>query len=413
MLEAFGADTDTEETSVVRTGDLQDASGTRYELAIVGGGIYGLMLALEAAQRGFRVILVERDRFGAATSRQSLRIIHGGLRYLQSLDFRRFGESVAERRWFLRTFPQHVRPLPCLMPLYGRGLRSPAVLRAALAVNDVMSFRRNAGVGEATRIPRGRMLNAAETVRHFPEVDTRGLRGAALWTDAVFSDPGALVNDVVGRAAALGAVLFERVEATTVRESNGRVTGLGVIDRTSGDRLTIPASTVVNCAGPWCRGVAARFDRDVPQLFRPSLAFNLLLRRPLASTNGLAVTPRRPQARTYFVYSTDSGTLAGTYHAAWNRGPEGIDVDESLIAAMLDDLNAAVPAWNLQRSEVAGTHAGLLPVTREDSVDLLRRHLIHNHGEHGGLNGVYSVSGVKLTTARLVAERVLNIVRPG
>lgn len=300
MLDPRVGDSDATSANVMRSADLRSAAATRYELAIIGGGIYGLMLALEAARRGVRVILVERSRFGAATSRQSLRIIHGGLRYLQQLDLRRFRESVAERRWYLRTFPKHVRPLSCLMPLYGRGLRSPAVLRAALAVNDALSFRRNAGVRADRRIPGGRLLEPADTLRCFPDVEMRGLRGGALWSDAVLLDPDALIADVISEAVALGAALFDRVEAVAVHGSTGRVETLELEDRKSGDRFAIPVGAVANCAGPWCRVVAARLDRDVPELFHPSLAFNLLLRRKLTSTAAVAVTPRKPGSRTYF-----------------------------------------------------------------------------------------------------------------
>ncbi|MEJ2083967.1 MAG: FAD-dependent oxidoreductase [Acidobacteriota bacterium] len=97
-----------------------------YDLLIIGGGIYGACLSLEASRRGLSSLVLERDDFGGATSWNSLRILHGGLRYLQHLDLKRFRESVAERRWFSFWFPELVRPLPCLMPLYGksRGRRS-------------------------------------------------------------------------------------------------------------------------------------------------------------------------------------------------------------------------------------------------------------------------------------------------
>jgi glycerol-3-phosphate dehydrogenase len=113
----------------------------RYDLIVVGGGIYGVMILLEASRRRLNALLVERDDFGGQTSFNSLRIIHGGLRYLQTLDLHRFRESVSERQWFLRTFPDLIRPLPCLMPLHGDGLRRPPVLRAALAANDFLSSR--------------------------------------------------------------------------------------------------------------------------------------------------------------------------------------------------------------------------------------------------------------------------------
>src|SRR5919106_3247372 len=150
------------------------AAGEDRDLIVVGGGIYGIALALEAARRGLKALLVERDDYGGATSWSNLRILHGGLRYLQSLDLARFFESVGERSWFLRHFPDLVRPLPCLMPLYGRGLKRPSVFKVALALNDLLSSRRNAGVKRAIRLPKGRLTSAAETAALFPAVEQQG-----------------------------------------------------------------------------------------------------------------------------------------------------------------------------------------------------------------------------------------------
>ena len=115
---------------------------SHFDLVVIGGGVYGIALALEAARRRLGVLLVERRDFGGETSWNSLHIIHGGLRSLQTMDLHRFREMVTERRWWLQEFPDLVEPLPCLMPLYGRGLRRPGVLRIALRVTDLLSSGR-------------------------------------------------------------------------------------------------------------------------------------------------------------------------------------------------------------------------------------------------------------------------------
>ena len=114
-----------------------DPMGEVFDLIIVGGGVYGIMLALESARRGLKALLLERGDFGGATSRNSLRIVHGGLRYLQTFDLLRFREHVSERRWFMRHFPDLVEPLACLMPLYGKGIYRTSVFRAASALNEL------------------------------------------------------------------------------------------------------------------------------------------------------------------------------------------------------------------------------------------------------------------------------------
>ena len=155
-------------------------SQRKYDLIIVGGGIYGVMLTLEAVFRGLRPLLLERNDFGGATSFNSLRIVHGGFRYLQTLDLPRYFESVQERRWFLANFPDLVNPLPCLIPLYGQGVRRKSILRTALFVNDLLSGNRNVGVSLENQLPPGKILGRAATVSAFPDVDPRNLQGAAL-----------------------------------------------------------------------------------------------------------------------------------------------------------------------------------------------------------------------------------------
>ena len=159
-----------------------------YDVIIIGGGIYGSMLLLEASRAGLKAILLEKDDFGGLTSFNSLRIVHGGLRYLQTLHLSRLHESVTERSWFLRSFPDLVSPLPCLMPFY-RGLtKNRLTLSAALRMNDWLTRNRNEGLSEKFQIPDGQIIGAAETRQRFPLARANGLRGAALWYDAAMPD---------------------------------------------------------------------------------------------------------------------------------------------------------------------------------------------------------------------------------
>ncbi|HEX6899475.1 MAG TPA: FAD-dependent oxidoreductase [Thermoanaerobaculia bacterium] len=371
-----------------------------FDLLIVGGGIQGATLALEAARRGLSVLLLERGEFGGETTANSLRILHGGLRYLQSLDLPRFRESVDERRWFLSSFPDLVAPLPCLMPIYapprGGRLRRPAVLRLALKTSDLLS-REDA-------LPKGRWLSQSEVMDLFPGADRRGLRGGALWHDAVAPDPARLISSVLRWARSLGADVLDQVEATDLLTAGGRVTGVRAVDRRSGRSLEIRALAVVNCAGPWSREIARRFDRDIPRLFRPMLAFNLLLDREPLSRAALAVAAPGAVSQTWFFLPAGDRLLAGTAYAS-ARGEEGPSEEE--IAGFLAALNAAVPGLNARRDEVARVLWGRLPAAGEGSTVPARRPVIHHHGRHGGPEGLVSISGVKLTTARALSEKAL------
>lgn len=379
------------------------------DLLIIGGGFQGAMLTLEAARRGLSTMLLERADFGGATSANSLRIVHGGLRYLQSLDLSRFRESVAERRWFLRHFPDLVRPLPCLMPLYspprGGRLRRPAVFRAALALNDRLA-RENL-------LPPGRVLDVSETVDLFPGVDRNGLVGAALWHDAVLTEPQRVLHETLRWAGRCGARALNRIEAVELRTDGRRVTGLRAVGLESEESFDLRGRAVVNCSGPWCRRIAARFDRDLPELFRPLLAFNLLLDREPPSQAALAVAAPGRGAQTWFLVPVDGKTLAGTFYVSVRyvsaRGDfdPGSGPDEAAVAAFLRELNAAVSGWDVRPEQILQVCHGWLPARAEGSSVPASRPVLHDHGAAGGPKGLFSVSGVKLTTARAVAEKTL------
>jgi glycerol-3-phosphate dehydrogenase len=384
------------------------AAERSYDLIVIGGGIHGVALCLEATLGGYRTLLLERADFGGATSWSSLRIIHGGLRYLQSLDLPRFFQSVAERRWFLRHFPDLVRPLPCLMPLYGRGLRKPAVLRLALAANDLLSLGRNGGVAEEARLPGGRILDASETTALFPNVDRQGLRGGALWHDAVMLSPERVLIEMLRWAVAGGAFALNYVEAERLVVENGEVRGVEACDRLSGERLVFRSPRAFNAGGAGCTSFAKGADPQTPDLFPPALAFNLLLDRPAIAEVAVAIEPRRPGGRMYFVLPWRGRMLAGTFHAPSAKGATEARPTEEQVAAFLDDLNATVPGLELRDGDVVQIYAGLLPARREGDAEPAPRERIHDHGQSAGPKGFYTVVGIKFTTARAVAAATLK-----
>jgi glycerol-3-phosphate dehydrogenase len=390
--------------------DFKAAARSSYDLVIVGGGVYGIALALEAARRGLEPLLVERRDYGGETSWNSLRIAHGGLRSLQTLDLRRFREMVEERRWWLQHFPDLVEPLPCLMPLYGPGLRRPAVLRLALATSDLLSWRRNRGVRSDRALPRGQVLGVEETLALCDRLDRSGLLGGALWYDGLILDSQRLLLQMLHWATASGAGALNYVEASGLVVRNGRVAGVKLRDVVSGQVLDVETKTVVNCAGPWCREVAESFDKDLPELFQLSLAFNVLVDRPPLSEAALAVVPRARGGRTYFLVPWKGKILAGTYHVGWSRSREEGEVDDDLVARFLGDLNEALPGLGLRLQDAVRVFWGFLPARRAGSAELVTREVVRHHSDKGGPLGLFSVSGVKYTTARRVAETTLRRV---
>lgn len=394
------------------TRDVSGAAASQFDLIVIGGGIYGVMLALEAGRRDKRALLLEKDDFGGATSLNHLRTVHGGLRYLQALDLPRFFESVGERRWFLANFPALVHVLPCLMPLYGRGLKRAEIMRAALLLNDILGLKRNRGVCAAKCLGQGKVVGKRFTRNAFPQVNRRGLQGSALWFDAAMPEHQRLLMEILRWACGLGASALNYVEAQGLLLHHGRVQGVLASDRLNGQSVEFRAPVVINAAGPWCRQLAQKFDQDHPRLFsRRLLLFNILFKRKALSSYALALVPPHRPDRTYFVHNWKNRLLAGTGEIPLTTEDENPQPRPEDIAAFIADMNDAAPELFLSEKDIEQVYSGILPATA--SYKLAGREVILDHGERQGPAGLFSVSGVKYTTSRQVAEKTIKKIFPG
>jgi glycerol-3-phosphate dehydrogenase len=355
-----------------------------------------------------RVLLVERGDFGEATSYNSLRIIHGGLRYLQSLDFQRFRESVQERRWFLQCFPDLVGPLPCLMPLYGVGLQRPSILRVALGINDVLSRRRNLYVDPDMHLPAGRIVSAIETRDLFPVVSMNGLLGSAIWYDAFMPNSQRLLIEVLHWACQLGATALNYMEAVSLMKALSNVAGIVAIDKLHGGEFEFRAPLVVNATGPWCDEVATKIAGKQSSIPHNSLAWNVLFERPAVSTYGVAVASQTTESQTYFMVPWHGRLLAGTGHGPWHGDLQNPRPSEQQLLDFLMDLNAIVPTLQLRLDDIVRVFSGLVPASIGSTDVPSNRETIIDHSYSRGPTGLYSVLGVKFTTARTVANKLLS-----
>ncbi len=376
-----------------------------FDLIVVGAGIHGAAAALHAARRGLEVLVIDRGDFGGETSWNSLRVLHGGLRYIQTADFSRFRESVRARSWYVGEFPTLIEPLTCLMPLYNKGLRRTASLRPALAVNEWLR-RLWATAAERALIPQGRVLNEEQVRTQFPGVRSAGLCGGALWYDAYIPQPQRVLMEMLRRAVARGGVALNYVEATgCIVDEAGRIGGVEARDCLTGTAMSLRSRAVLNCAGPWAGAWDGAAASALDRTHFPSLAFNVLLDRSLDSDVTVAVEPAGG-GRTYFLHPLGRHTLAGTYHAP-SDGPEASPT-EAQISEFIDDLAAALPGFGIVRDEVLRVLSGTLPARNPGTDEIAVRDLWIDARNTGGPSGLYTLVGVKYTTAPIAAELAID-----
>jgi glycerol-3-phosphate dehydrogenase len=394
--------------------DLTRLTGRVHDLVVVGGGIHGACIAWDATLRGLRVALVECDDFGAATSANSLRIVHGGLRSLARGDLRRMRESIRERSALLRIAPTLVEPLPVIVPTTGRGVRSRAAMRAALGLNDLLSLDRNLGLAPDRRLPRGRLLSPEECRRAFPAFPAHS-SGGARWWDAWMRHPERLTLAFVRAACAAGGAAVNYCRADQVIVEDGAAAGVRATDLAGGGSLEIRASRVVIAAGPWTPALSGQAAARMPQAFGLNVEVEGRLAEAaigVRSPAGPGEDPIIGGGRVIFLVPQDGRTLLGTWYAAWSGDPAPLV--RLGAAALIEEFNAACPGLGLSESAIVRCQWGLLPLKagrepgRPDA--LADRARVIEHGGALGPRGMLSVEGVKFTTARGIAETVVDAV---
>jgi glycerol-3-phosphate dehydrogenase len=387
-----------------RTANLARMAEDRFDVLVIGGGITGAGIALDAATRGFSVALVEKDDFAAGTSGRSSRLVHGGLRYLEHGDFGLVRESLRERGILRRLAPHLVRPVPMVM--LADDLRRWATYRAGLSAYEMLAAGRNVGYH--------RSVSAAQVAAAIPGLGASS-RGVRYFECQV--DDARLTIEVARTAQASGAVLVNHAQVTELL-GDGRVTGAAVTDEMTGQRFEVRARAVVNAAGVWAErvarlaaGVAGLADGDRPGLrLRPSKGVHLVFAPGAVRTSAAVVAPSAAgDGRYVFIVPWEDRVYAGTTDT-----PYAGDLDHPGVGADDRDYILAVVAGlfpGVTQHDVVASWAGLRPLLAsaegpgDTSSDLSRRHAIF-----AGPFGLFSITGGKLTTYRAMAEDLVDQV---
>lgn len=402
--------------------DLKSLSGETYDLLIVGGGINGLATAWDAALRGLKVALIEKGDFGAETSSATLKIVHGGLRYLQHLDFIRSRESIRERSTLLGIAPHLVSPFSFVVPTYGCGMKSRAFMTIGLVMNEMVSFDRNRRLADpARRIPPGRVLSRKECLEQVPGVKEEGLTGGVLMWDAQMYNSERLTLSFGLSAGGCGADLTNYVEAVALLREGERVTGARVRDLAGGGEFEIRARVTANMTGPWTDILLGLLERPDPER-RVLRSKGIQIVTPaLTRGTGLAVASRYRDpdalfsrgARHYFITPWRGVSLVGTTDTVYEGDPDAFRITDRDIRDFVAEINEAFPGAGLTREKVPFAVGGLRPITEqnlETGSQVARKYEVTDNAKDLGVEGLVTVIGVKYTTCRFLAEKVVDLV---
>jgi glycerol-3-phosphate dehydrogenase len=393
---------------ISRDAALAALQADEFDVVVIGGGITGAGVALDAATRGYSVALVERADFSSGTSSRSSKLVHGGLRYLQNFDLGLVREALLERGLLTSLASHLVKPLPLVVPAFDEK-RPDRMLGAGLHLYDRMSreLRRNAQVD--WNPDKHRMIEGDEVLSLVPALAARRPTGGYLFYDCQ-TDDSRLVLTVLGEAERFGAVVANRLEVRALlHDASGLARGVQAVDALSGDEFEVRAGTVVNATGVWADRISPDefYDtEDVPHI-RPSRGTHVTLaheKLPMHGGGG-AIAPAG-KGRTIFILPWLGRTLIGTTDVDYEGGldhipPSGDDVDYLLTAA--NDFFGT----SLTAADLSGAYAGVRPLIStgdpKKSVDISRRAELYETS-----SGMLTITGGKLTTFRRMAKQVVD-----
>lgn len=402
--------------------DLTSMSAKDYDLVIVGGGITGASTAWDAALRGLKVALLEKDDFAHATTSGSSKLVHGGLRYLVNGELRLVRESLRERRIWESTAPHMVHPLPFILPTYGHGMKSGPVLAIGLTFYDLLSYDRNFVSDDDKKIPGYRSISREEALRLMPSLKRDGLTGAKIYYDCQMFAPERLCLECIEGAVEYGADAANYAEATgfatDVSIDHGkRVSAVHVKDRATGATHTIRGKVIVNAAGPWADRLMGLAEGGKPsrRLIR-SKGIHIITRE-ISGKNALAI--QSDIGGHFFVIPWRDHTIIGTTDTVFDDDPDRVGVTEQDLKDFLSVVNDGLPGLDLKREDVLHFYVGIRPLVDtspadgeeggKDSYNASRAAEVVDHQAADGVAGLISAMGGKWTTSRHLAEQVVDL----
>ncbi|MRR35578.1 glycerol-3-phosphate dehydrogenase/oxidase, partial [bacterium] len=385
----------------------------RFDVIVIGGGITGASVAYDAASRGLKVALLEKNDFSGATSAATSKLIHGGLRYLANNEFSLVRESLKERKILEDIAPNFVYPFPILMTHYKTSLKkSKWVMKAGLTIYDILSYDRGSTWDESKKIPLHKTISKEKAHEMQPCLREQDLTGASIFYDCMSIFPERLTLAFIKSAVSFGAKIsnYARVEGFLM-DGDNRVAGVKALDVLNNVSHEIRGDITINCGGPWADiilGLAGKGEMN--ETLRRSEGIHIITCKKISDSS--VVASMTPTGRHFFLIPWRGHTLIGTTDKEYIGSPDKWRVTKESIMELIAEVNATFGEGFVTFEDVRHTYGGLRPLVEEQTegtYESSRKYEIYDNAEDG-LEGLITVEGGKFTTSRNLAEKVLDLV---
>ena len=373
-----------------------------FDIAVIGAGINGAGIARDAALRGLKVIVFDKNDMCSGCSAISSRLVHGGLRYLEYGEIPLVYESLRERRCLRRTAPHLVEPLRICIPIYKGAKRGPLLIRLGMIAYDILSWRKT--------VPGHEMLSAAEAKQEEPGLAAEGLRASARYYDAQVTFAERLVLENLLAARAAGAEIHTHSEVSGILTDGGAVSAVTYRDDKGRERR-VPVKLVINAAGPWVDRVLDAAPTSGKRLIGGTKGSHIIVGCFDGAPHDAFYVEAAADGRPFFIIPWHGQYLIGTTDIRYDGDLDEVRASIEEVDYLLAETNRVFPRAGLTRNDIHYAYAGVRPLPHKEKGPesaITRRHIIRENTEIA--RGLVSIIGGKLTTYRSLAEQTVDTV---
>lgn len=384
-------------SSTTRAQNVARMKTEEFDLLIIGGGINGAGTARDASARGMKVALIEARDFASGTSSKSSKLIHGGIRYLENLEFKLVFEALNERTRLFEMAPHLVHPLRFMIPLYEESRVGMFKMGLGMWLYDALSLFQTPEVHER--------LNAKESLARMPDMRSTHLLGSYIYSDA-YMDDDRLVHETLRSANENGALCANYVKAIGAQIDDGKIKSVLCEDQASGGKFAIKAKHVVSSVGPWTDELGKSLLHDWKKILRPTKGIHLTLPKHRLPLSSAVVMAAEKSDRIVFGIPRHEMIIIGTTDTDFQDSPENVIATPEDVSYLLSVTEQYFPGAGITARDVIASYAGVRPLVKDDSASegkTSREHVIISDDR-----GITFVAGGKYTTYRLMCEQAVD-----
>ena len=382
----------------------QEDLKSTFDLIIIGGGINGCGIARDASERGLKVLLLEKEDFGAGCTSASTRLIHGGLRYLEHFEFGLVRESLREREILLKNAGHLVRPLEFCLPIYANDKRNYWTVKAGMFLYDIFSFGKS--------LPNHKMMSAGEFIKYESAIKTKDLAGAAIFFDCHSMFPERICLENILMAKQNKALVLNHACVVEINLENKGINNIGFIDTLTGRRHLAYGKEVVNVSGPWVDLLCSLTSKNIKRKIGGTKGSHIVIKKFDSGPKHAMLAFAKSDSRPFFIIPWQEYYLIGTTDIPYEGNLDALKADDSEINYLISETNKILSSKEITRGDVLFSYSGIRPLPYSPNVNagnISRKHIIFDHKEEG-INNLISIIGGKLTTYRNLSEEVVDLI---